>query len=559
MKNRLFASFVIILGLGTVLTSPLSTAQEVRSTEPAVLAQMIAPLVDNQTTLILHIDLTTVDFDKLTYELMLFSEKAPGAEDLNPTIVTQRRVSIQKNLSLVFRDNKKIREQLINEVGLKDIFLLAYHDLEEVSFVVAASLEGRSGEQRKAFARIIRSQYPILLGAQGFMLGVAPSSPLLSELAEKKVRDKMKNIQPLSRDFLTSAFSVNKTSTLTMIGIPYEGEPTYIARIPKMFHLSEPMMQIARLAAKKFLWTSIGIDFGTLTINMVGEAGSEQDAAVVREEVNQRVDQLIPEEQRSQKGRTPEQIQALLRSFEPVQSGNRLTVTLSQTSSPSLGFVLVPLIFGLNISMQTAWVNQCTQNLQVIRQGFEKYREEHGVYPPAWTADAEGRLLHSWRVLILPYLGEEELYTQISLDEPWNGPLNRKLHNKMPLIYRCPSNPSATDSTTTYTLIVGNPAFPDGPVSLKEEDIKDAKKSTVLVTERRTPVSWMKPEEVLLENANFESPKGLGSHHGLAGVNAIYFDGSVRYVRREIRSNILRAMLTLSGGEVFDFPKDSAQ
>jgi len=37
--------------------------------------------------------------------------------------------------------------------------------------------------------------------------------------------------------------------------------------------------------------------------------------------------------------------------------------------------------------------------------------------------------MHSWRVLILPYMGEEEqqLYSRYNLNEPWNSPENHKL------------------------------------------------------------------------------------------------------------------------------------
>jgi hypothetical protein len=37
-------------------------------------------------------------------------------------------------------------------------------------------------------------------------------------------------------------------------------------------------------------------------------------------------------------------------------------------------------------------------------------------------AGASGERLHSWRVVLLPYLGQQELYEKIRLDQPWDSP-----------------------------------------------------------------------------------------------------------------------------------------
>ena len=55
------------------------------------------------------------------------------------------------------------------------------------------------------------------------------------------------------------------------------------------------------------------------------------------------------------------------------------------------------------------------------------YEDEHGCFPPAYVADASGRPMHSWRVLILPYLDQQQLYDQYDFSEPWNGPNNQQL------------------------------------------------------------------------------------------------------------------------------------
>ena len=63
---------------------------------------------------------------------------------------------------------------------------------------------------------------------------------------------------------------------------------------------------------------------------------------------------------------------------------------------------------------------------------------EYGVLPPAYVADASGRPMHSWRVLILPFLDQQSLYNQYDFREPWDGPHNIKLLDKHALLLRLP-------------------------------------------------------------------------------------------------------------------------
>ena len=42
--------------------------------------------------------------------------------------------------------------------------------------------------------------------------------------------------------------------------------------------------------------------------------------------------------------------------------------------------------------------------------------------------------------MLLPFLGEKELYGHYRFNEPWNGPHNRALNNQMPAVYRCPTD-----------------------------------------------------------------------------------------------------------------------
>lgn len=64
------------------------------------------------------------------------------------------------------------------------------------------------------------------------------------------------------------------------------------------------------------------------------------------------------------------------------------------------------------------------------------YENDHGCLPPRAVFDKDGKPLLSWRVLLFPYLNEKDLLNKFQLDEPWDGPHNRKLIGRMPATFR---------------------------------------------------------------------------------------------------------------------------
>ena len=74
-------------------------------------------------------------------------------------------------------------------------------------------------------------------------------------------------------------------------------------------------------------------------------------------------------------------------------------------------------------------------NLRLTSLGILNYEEAYRRLPPA---EADSGL--SWRVHILPFMGDEErqLYDQFRIDEPWDSPHNSQLIAQMPDVYACP-------------------------------------------------------------------------------------------------------------------------
>lgn len=55
----------------------------------------------------------------------------------------------------------------------------------------------------------------------------------------------------------------------------------------------------------------------------------------------------------------------------------------------------------------------CGNNLRQIVVALHNYHDVYGSFPPAYIADKSGRPMHSWRVLVLPFMEQTLLYNQL--------------------------------------------------------------------------------------------------------------------------------------------------
>jgi hypothetical protein len=102
------------------------------------------------------------------------------------------------------------------------------------------------------------------------------------------------------------------------------------------------------------------------------------------------------------------------------------------------------LTIAIRDAREAARRSNCKGELSQINLALFNYREVYGCFPPAYVADSTGRPMHSWRVLILPFIDHAPLYNEYRFDEPWDGANNRQLSAKIVShdysFYHCPSD-----------------------------------------------------------------------------------------------------------------------
>jgi prepilin-type processing-associated H-X9-DG protein len=214
-----------------------------------------------------------------------------------------------------------------------------------------------------------------------------------------------------------------------------------------------------------------------------------------------------------------------------------------------LSFVLPPCFSTMCICRSDRVL--AAHNLKVIGLAMHNYHDTYGSFPPPAIYSKEGEPLLSWRVLLLPFLEQEELYSQFQLDEPWDSANNLSLLAKMPRYYApATGKPPQEPFATYYQVFVGPGAAFEGKKAFSFASFTDGTSNTILVIEAAKPVAWTKPEDLPFAPGQL-LPK-LGGLSKFGAANAAYVDGSVHYIPRDTDEKILRALITRNGGEVVD-------
>lgn len=250
---------------------------------------------------------------------------------------------------------------------------------------------------------------------------------------------------------------------------------------------------------------------------------------------------------------------ASLRDVRPMRSFSVVYVVLLIIGVDTVGVLISLVLPAVQTARESARQSQCIGNLKQIGAAMHAYQDRYGCFPPAYLADVSGKPTHSWRVLILPFLGEHDLYARYHFDEPWNGPHNRTLAAAMPSVYRCPSH-TAPGTKTSYAMPVGPHAISGGPNGRRMSDVQDGPSSTILVAEAvGKDLLWLEPRDLDTAKMSFQieatvtvppgSSEEISSHHP-GRVNVLLCDGSVRTLMAESTSpEQLEAMMTIDGDQ----------
>ncbi|MDB2685995.1 DUF1559 domain-containing protein [Mariniblastus sp.] len=235
------------------------------------------------------------------------------------------------------------------------------------------------------------------------------------------------------------------------------------------------------------------------------------------------------------------------RDLEPKLDGNKVVVEVK-----NMNMMVVPTLVGMILpavqaARQAARRTVSMNNLKQMALACHNYESGHQRFPPQANYDDDGKALLSWRVHILPFIEEGELYDQFHLDEPWDSDHNKKLIAQMPAAYDCPTV-SVEQGKTIYLGIAGE----GGIFSKKGTDlgqITDGMSNTAMIVEVNpaSAVEWTKPQDYERDQNN--PLKGLGAAQ-MGGFNVACADGSVHFISGSLDPEIWKNIAQMDDGNV---------
>ncbi|MCC9599744.1 DUF1559 domain-containing protein [Stieleria sp. JC731] len=206
-----------------------------------------------------------------------------------------------------------------------------------------------------------------------------------------------------------------------------------------------------------------------------------------------------------------------------------------------------------SVRIQRSSINK----LESIAKAMNAYAADYGTYPPAVLTNAGGVPMHSWRVLLLPYLGEKDHFAMFDLSKPWNHPVNLEAAYTMPDVYLHPADDSAVLDRSGYYLITGTGTlFPArGPMS--PDQITDKPGQTILVVAGAPPTNrsiggWTEPYDYdfskmqgIVNGARGTEPGGFVDE----GVTIVTADGRGHFLPNSLTPATFNALVTPRGNE----------
>lgn len=212
----------------------------------------------------------------------------------------------------------------------------------------------------------------------------------------------------------------------------------------------------------------------------------------------------------------------------------------------TIGSLLIPLI--ITQVLPTIKAVARTRDVGLMMSSVLSVHEYASVSPDKVSLPpADGNV--SWRVLILPQVGQNALYHQFDFTQPWDSAKNRPLGSKYVGAFVSPNDPPGSSETRIRVFTGPDTLFPPGKPPIKLNQIGDGLGQTIFAVQTEERVPWSQPKE-LPYTKDGPLPQFSKLHSGVFLIGMV--DGSVCFQRDSIAPKNIRAAITPNGGETFD-------
>ena len=510
--NYLVAIFAVLASLPGI-----ASAQEDQSVQPA-------SFLDTNTIGYLHVDLQEFDFVK-AFELLIENEDVLGLSQ--PSVSKKLTVARSMVLGTV---------EILRDKGAKDAYVfLNLSDLGALSVVVPASDETQAKSFKLAFPPGELIGNNLVIGPQGGARNI-----LAFELPKRTDADAL--------------LEISEGHQATLVIAPSKDHARVFGEV--MPDLPEPLDDVdGELVADGFVRCVVTIDSldpvsGQVTIDSRSEKASQA--------IFTKSSQLLLAMANGDFGLTLGQLEILqpaLKTFKPKQSGKVIEIGFVESDFEILKPAMGGLIEEATFRNGKQQILNSLRELSLTMFNFESKNKR---LPGYANFDNDGNALLSWRVHVLPFMQQEELYQQFHLNEPWDSPHNIKLVDKMPEIFRAPfgwtdketHTKLVTEGKTVFVMPIGEGMYgtKDG---LRIVDVTDGTSNTIMLFAVRAElaVPWTKPVGVEID---LSDPVPTLLDQTGTGVATAFGDSFAQFLPADIDAKTMRLLLQVGDGEIID-------
>jgi prepilin-type processing-associated H-X9-DG protein len=510
--NRLLKSgLTTIFTLWSILSIAAEPASTNEKTESGRQAAFLAPFIDDQTVLVIALRWPEA---QVAQSIELLNAVRPDTVE-----VSEARAALAA----------------LTASGVREAYLvggLAYFPERSPLVVVPIAGMARVGE----LLDILKKQCEAAVVWQDAVIAGDAETVARAQRDEARVRPEVGD-----------AFQAVESATMQLLFLPTSEQRAVLeAMLPRL--PAECGGASTKTLTRGCQWAALGFHISPKTSLKLVVKAADPPSAVAFHALWERLVEVAC--------RHPDVVAAMPRLVEPSRVLTPLLQTdrsLLELDAANQGIAALSALLRAPAAMARSSANhaESRQKLRIIGLALQNYADKHGGFPPI-SNSSWGVPLLSWRVHLLPLLGEEELYSRFHLNEQWNSKHNRQLIELMPTIYRRAGQRAGGGGRTPYVTPRGKGTALDARGPTPYEAFRDTTSKTIMVVEAAAEheVVWTRPKDL---DYDADQPlRGL-DEAGTLGFHALFADGHVRLIHRDTDREVLRALFSRAGGEDADF------
>lgn len=488
--------------------------------------QYLKPTLDTQTVAIINVDLERLQVRQLGEQLRSHITSPPQVRMLDQIIgsydkaIGELQLAGATEISIVFKLGPLVANNRLVAIKCKD------QDAADQVANALQEFDGMFGEN----ARISRRDDLVFTGSFDWEQrwdNLVANPPEWYQLHFDNELDALeKALAHAGESPIRMAFSLSADQKRALVEMA-----------PKSFAAGEVG---SPASIERLEWISFELDPKSRSLGMQVETNASESAKAIAEKLNQTFSatSALP----SFRTNLPK-LCDWLSSLKLVVDENSIQLNLKDESYDNMIKGIAESVFH---QLNRRRYSQSVGKMRKIVLATHNYLDAEGSFPPAFRTADDGSPLLSWRVLILPYLGEQELYDQFHLDEPWSSEHNLKLAKQVPTVYQS----LAVDKLGNKTRFVA----PYGSTAIAEKgatipDIIDGTSCTIAVMEVKPEraVIWTQPDKFPVDQDDLITKI---VEEGATGFWTVYCDSSAQYISREIELQSLKWLMMIDDGNV---------